>query len=92
MANVIQTAIIFPFVLGVVLFLLLSGPVFYHQTVLATDFQVASVLASIENQSLYQEKSIWLDTRNQSYVITAPERMHSLVRSVADSLVIIRGG
>ncbi len=92
MANVIQTAIIFPFVLGVVLFLLLSGPIFYHQTVLATDFQVASVLASIENQSLYQEKSIWLDTRNQSYVITAPERMHRLVRSVADSFLIVKGG
>lgn len=92
MSHTLETAITFPIVFSVIVFLVAAGPILYEQTADAASFQTASIRQSIDNRSIYVKNTILYEDEPYPVVNTSPEQMHSFVRAIEDSgKILIKG-
>ena len=89
--NTIQAAIAFPLLFLLIIFLLQLGPVLYVEADRASEFHLKSIEDGLDNHDLYtyRENQI-VSNVSRSWISTSPEKMHFLIRSVKDSITLLK--
>ena len=83
--NTLQTAIAFPLLFLLIVFLLQLAPVLYMETDKAAEFHLQSVKDNLENDEIYifrkdqpVKEELW------SWISTSPEKIHFFIQAVKD--------
>ena len=83
--NTLQTAIAFPILFSLIIFLLQIAPVLYTEVDKASEFHLQSIEDNLENDEIYvYHKEQLVKNEVWSWISTSPEKIHFFIQALKD--------
>lgn len=91
--STMQMMIIFPIMFLLIVILLQMGPTLYMEANQTAAFHLFSIQENLSSTGVYVHRpGSMFGSHSRSWITTAPDKMHFLVRGVRDSVTIFKGG